>query len=58
MHSKRLWYHAIKVYLSLNTHLLEVGEGGITDQKCIVKDKAFGWILRVNTGVNQCQTYN
>jgi hypothetical protein len=38
-----------------DTHLLEVGEGRITDQKCIVKDKAFGWILRANTGVNECQ---
>jgi hypothetical protein len=35
--------------LSFDTHLLEVGEGRITDQKRIVKDKAFGWILRVET---------
>lgn len=39
----------LKVYLSFNTHLLEVGEGRITDQERIVKDKAFGWVLRVET---------
>jgi hypothetical protein len=37
------------VCLTFDTHLLEVGEGRITDQKCIVKDKALGWILRVET---------
>ena len=38
------------MYLCFDTHLLEVGEGRITDQKCIVKDKAFGRILQRKHG--------
>jgi hypothetical protein len=38
------------MYLCFDTHLLEVGEGRIADQKRIVKDKAFGRILACKHG--------
>ena len=44
------WAHELRLFLlyprfDTHTHLLEIGERGVTDQKGIVKDKALRWVL-------------